>query len=139
MGKQEYAGIKKGHKLRILLVLDNLGHSTGYYVVARGLRQEGFEIVLGGYQVPREIVEVAIQESVDCIGYRIMDGAPDILIEDLFSHMQNKGIEDLPVIVGGIIPKELDETLKNFGVKGIFTPGSKIEDIAHFIREIAAK
>lgn len=124
---------------RILLVQDGLGHSTGYHVVARGLGQAGLEVILGGYLVPREIVEAAIQESVDCIGYRIMDGAPDILLSNLFNHMKEKAIQDLPVIVGGIIPHELHRTLKKLGVRGIFPPGSRIEDISEFIKELLTK
>ena len=131
--------IKEGQRPRVLLVEDGIGHSTGYHVVARGLVQAGIEVILGGYLVPREIVEAAIQESADCIGYRIMDGAPDILVMNLYTHMKERAIQDLPVIVGGIIPSELHGVLKKLGVRGIFPPGSRIEDISDFIKKILAK
>ncbi len=136
--KKEYS-IKEELIPRILLVEDGLGHSTGYHVVARGLVQAGLEVILGGYLVPREIVGAAIQESVDCIGYRIMDGAPDILVSNLFTHMKERAIQDLPVIIGGIVPTELHGQLKKLGVKGIFPPGSRIEDISDFIKGILGK
>ncbi len=131
--------IKEGQRPRVLLVEDGIGHSTGYHVVARGLVQAGIEVILGGYLVPREIVEAAIQESADCIGYRIMDGAPDILVMNLYTHMKERAIQDLPVIIGGIIPSELHGVLKKLGVRGIFPPGSRIEDISDFIKKILAK
>jgi methylmalonyl-CoA mutase C-terminal domain/subunit len=139
LGKEEFSGKKEASRPRILLVEDGIGHSTGYHVVARGLVEAGFEVILGGYMIAREIVEAAIQESVDCIGYRIMDGAPDILVSDLFTHMNNKEIRGLPVVIGGIIPAELHGPLQKLGVRGIHTPGSKIEEISASIREILEK
>ena len=139
MGKKEFSEKKEVSRSRILLVEDGLGHSTGYHVVARGLVEAGFEVILGGYMISREIVEAAIQESVDCVGYRIMDGAPDILVSDLFTHMNVEGIRGLPVVIGGIIPAELHDGLQKLGVKGIYTPGSKIEEISGSIMEILKK
>ncbi len=139
MGKKEFSAKKEVSRHRILLVEDGLGHSTGYHVVARGLVEAGFEVILGGYMISREIVEAAIQESVDCVGYRIMDGAPDILVSDLFTHMNKEGIQGLPVVIGGIIPAELHDSLQKLGVRGIYTPGSKIEKISGSIQDILKK
>lgn len=128
--------MKSERKLRILLVADSFGHSTGYYVVAQGLREEGIEVILGGYQIPQSLVEMAIQEDVNCIGYRIMDGAPDILVPTLMKELQDKGALDIKVVVGGIVPKHMIPKLKELGVKEIFPPGSKIRDIAEFIKSL---
>ena len=116
-------------KIRVLLVMDSSGHSTGYYVVAKGLQEAGIEVVLGEYQIPREIVDTAMEEDVDFIGYRVMDGAPDILVGRLMELLKEKGISDIGVIVGGIIPPSKIPLIKSMGVQEVFTPGAKIRDI----------
>lgn len=123
-------------RLRVLLAADSNGHSTGYYVVAQGLREEGIEVILGGYQIPQNIVEMAIQEDVNCIGYRIMDGAPDILVPILMKQLHDKSAADIRVVVGGIVPKHMVPKLKELGVKEIFPPGSKIRNIADFLKSL---
>lgn len=120
-------------KTRVLLVMDSSGHSTGYYVVAKGLREAGIEVILGGYQIPREIVDTAMEEDVDFIGYRIMDGAPDILVGRLMELLKEKGIFDVRVIVGGIIPPHKVLLLKSMGVREVFTPGTRIHEIVSCI------
>jgi methylmalonyl-CoA mutase C-terminal domain/subunit len=126
-------GLNKRKKIRLLLVMDSLGHSTGYYVVAKGLQEAGIEVVLGGYQIPREIVDTAVEEDVDFIGYRIMDGAPDILVARLMSLLEERGLLDIGVIVGGIIPFNMIPRIKKMGVREVFTPGTKIQDIVSCI------
>ncbi|MBI2877595.1 MAG: cobalamin B12-binding domain-containing protein [Candidatus Tectomicrobia bacterium] len=120
-------------KIRVLLVMDSSGHSTGYYVVAKGLQEAGIEVILGGYQIPREIVDTAVEEDVDFIGYRIMDGAPDILVGRLMELLKEKGISGTGVVVGGIIPPAQIPLLKEMGVRGVFTPGTKIQEIVSCI------
>jgi methylmalonyl-CoA mutase C-terminal domain/subunit len=127
--------VGKQKKVRVLLVMDSIGHSTGYYVVAKGLQEAGLEVVLGGYQIPREIVDTAIEEDVDIIGYRIMDGAPDILVERLMSLLKERGVSDVEVIVGGIIPPSLIPRIKDMGVGEVFTPGTRIQDIVSCIED----
>ncbi|MEW6614918.1 MAG: cobalamin-dependent protein [Thermodesulfobacteriota bacterium] len=126
--------MESNKKIRVLLVSDSPGHSTGYYVVGKGLREAGIEVILGGFQIPSQIVESAIQEDVDFIGYRIMDGAPEILVPRLVELLKEKSIRDIQVIIGGIIPPPIVPTLKGIGIKGIFTPGTKISEIVDYVR-----
>jgi methylmalonyl-CoA mutase C-terminal domain/subunit len=102
-------------------------------VVARGLRDAGIEVILGGYRTPREIAEAVLEEDVDFIGYRIMDGAPSMLVSHLREHLRTLGLEDVQVVVGGIIPQSDFALLRHLGVQGIFTPGARFQDIADFL------
>lgn len=119
---------------RVLLAADSAGHTTGYRVVARGLRDAGFEVVLGGHLVPRRIAEVAIEEDADAIGYRIMDGAPEILVPLLMEALRARGAERVPVIVGGIVAPPLIPRLLAQGVRAVFTPGTPLPAIIRFLR-----
>ena len=101
--------------IRVLLSRDDFGHTRGYWLVATVLKDAGFEVIVGGEQIPREIVATAIQEDVDIIGYHIMQGAPKVLIPMLFEKMRKKGIEDTPVVVGGIVPKKDEALIKSLG------------------------
>ena len=121
--------------LKILLATDTAGHTTGYYVVARGLRDAGFEVVLGGHLVPRRIAEVAVQEDADVIGYRIMDGAPEILVPMLMASLKTHGAAGIPVIVGGIVSPRLMPRLKELGVRAVFTPGTPLPTIVSWLQE----
>ena len=127
------------HKIRVLLSRDDFYHQRGYWVVAKALRNAGIEVILGGIQTPHDIVETAIQEDVDVIGYRIMDAAPNILIPILFERMREKGIEDIPVVVGGIVPKNDETLMKEMGVKEVFHPFTPLEAILERIRIIAGE
>lgn len=125
--------MKRGKEIRLLLVTDTPGHTVGYQVVARGLRDAGIEVILGGYRVPREIAQMAVQEDVDFIGYRIMDGAPNLLVPKLMEELKTRGGEEIQVIVGGIVPRTVIPQLKELGVGAIFPPGSKIEEIVSYL------
>ena len=109
-------------RIRFLLSRDDYYHQRGYWVLASVLRDTGLEVILGGIQIPSEMVQTAIHEDVDIIGYRIMDAAPKILIPLLFDEMNQNGIGDIPVVVGGIIPKKDECIIKEMGVKGVFHP-----------------
>lgn len=122
-------------KLKIVLAADTAGHTTGYHVLARGLRDAGFEVVLAGHQVPRRIAEVAVQEDADVIGYRIMDGAPEILVPLLMDSLRTQGADGIPVIVGGIVPPRLIPQLRELGVRAIFTPGTPLPTIVSWLQE----
>ena len=120
-------------KVRLLLTKHPYdGHERGYNVVATGLRERGIEVILGGHQLAGEIVETAIQEDVDFIGYRITSGEPTILVEILFQKLKEKGA-DIPVIVGGIVRAKDIPRLKSMGVIEVFGPGSSMDSIADFI------
>jgi methylmalonyl-CoA mutase C-terminal domain/subunit len=122
------------HPIRVLLVSDTPGHTAGYHVVARGLRDAGLEVIAGGYMEPPAAAEAAVQEDVDCIGYRIMDRDPLALVSSLMEHLGRLGARDIPVVVGGIIPRPLHAALYRLGVVGIFPPGSRLADIVECIR-----
>jgi len=121
--------------VKILLASDTSGHTTGYYVVARGLRDAGFEVVLAGHLVPRRIAEVAVQEDADVIGYRIMDGAPEILVPMLMDSLKAHGAGSIPVIVGGIVSHRLMPRLKELGVRAVFTSGTPLPAIVEWLQE----
>ena len=123
-------------RIRVLLAKHpHDSHAAGFYVVATGLRDAGFEVILTT-QLADGIVETAIQEDVDVIGYRIMAGEPSILISLLFQKIREKNLQNIPVIVGGIIPEGEIPLLKELGVSGVFLPGSRINSIADFIKEL---
>ena len=123
--------------IRFLLSRDDWYHQRGYWVLASALRNAGLEVVLGGIQTPRDLVETAIQENADIIGYRIMDADPGILISVLFDRMREKGIEGLPVVVGGIIPEKDEAVIKEKGVKEVFHPYSPLEEVVERVKAIA--
>ena len=123
--------------IRFLLSRDDYYHQRGYWVLAAAFRNAGIEVILGGIQTPRDIVETAIQEDADIIGYRIMDADPDILISILFERMAEKGVEDIPVVVGGIVPKKDEVVIREKGVKGVFHPYSPLEMVIERVKEIA--
>ena len=126
-------------KIRFLLVADSPGHTTGYYVVARALREAGIEVILGGFQQPSGIVEAAAQEDADYIGYRIMDREPGIVVSLLMELLQKRGLEHVHVVVGGIIPRQDVPKLKAMGVGEVFRPGAKLEEIVAYVRRHAPR
>jgi methylmalonyl-CoA mutase cobalamin-binding domain/chain len=130
-------------RIRFLLSRDDYYHQRGYWVLASALRDAGLEVILGGIQIPSEMVQTAIHEDVDIIGYRIMDAAPNILIPMLFDEMNQNGIADIPVVVGGIIPKKDEVIIKGIGVKAVFHPFNPLamimEQIEGIVREARAK
>ncbi len=127
----------KEKKIRVLVAKVGLdGHDRGAKVVARALRDAGMEVIYTGIrQTPEQIVETAIQEDVDVIGISILSGAHDVLIPRVLELLKEKGATDILVIVGGIIPKEDAEKLKQMGVAEVFGPGTMSETIINFINE----
>ncbi len=122
---------------RVLLSRDDWYHQRGYWVIANALKNAGMEVVLGGIQTPAEIARTASNEDVDLIGYRIMQAAPDMVIKALFREMKVNGIEDLPVVVGGIISDKEEKIIKELGVKVVFRSFDKLETIQKQVRTIA--
>jgi len=123
-------------KIRVLIAKPGLdGHERGAHVVAYGLRDEGFEVIYTGLrQSPEQIVSAAVQEDVDVVGLSILSGAHLSLTKKVMEGLKAKGANDILVTVGGIIPEEDKKTLEKMGVGGVFTSGTKIKDIAAFIR-----
>jgi methylmalonyl-CoA mutase C-terminal domain/subunit len=124
-------------KLRILVAKPGLdGHDRGAKVVARALRDAGFEVVYTGlHQTPEMIANAAVQEDVDAVGLSIMSGAHNTLFPAVITALREKGIDDMIVFGGGIIPEGDMERLRASGVQGVFTPGTPLEAIITWVRE----
>ncbi len=128
-------------KIRILVAKPGLdGHDRGAKVVARSLRDAGFEVIYTGIrQTPEMITEAALQEDVDVVGLSILSGAHMALCPRIVELLRAEGMEDVIVLVGGIIPDEDIEPLRAAGVEGIFGPGTNTQDIVAFIKERAGQ
>jgi methylmalonyl-CoA mutase C-terminal domain/subunit len=124
-------------KIRVLIAKPGLdGHERGARVVARALRDAGMEVVYTGIrQTPEMIVEAALQEDVDVLGLSILSGAHMTLCPRVMDLLHAQGMDDVVVLVGGIIPTEDVAPLREMGVSGVFGPGSNTADIAEFIRQ----
>ncbi|UCF50536.1 MAG: cobalamin B12-binding domain-containing protein [Thermoplasmatales archaeon] len=128
-------------KIRVLVAKPGLdGHDRGAKIVARALRDAGMEVVYTGlHQTADMIVETAIQEDVNVIGLSLLSGAHMTLFKDVTSLLKKKGLNDVLVIGGGIIPDEDVSNLKKAGVSGVFGPGTHCDDIVKFIRKNVKK
>jgi methylmalonyl-CoA mutase C-terminal domain/subunit len=114
------------------------GHDRGAKVVARGLRDAGMEVVYTGlHQSPDEIAEAALQEDVAVVGLSILSGAHNALVPRIVTALRTRGLDDVLVLVGGIIPAADAADLREAGVAAVFPPGSKISEMVEFIRERA--
>jgi len=124
-------------KVRILVAKPGLdGHDRGAKVVARALRDAGFEVIYTGlHQTPEMIANAAVQEDVDGVGLSIMSGAHNTLFPAVIQALQAKGVDDVVVFGGGIIPEGDLERLRSAGVKGVFTPGTTLEQIIGWVHE----
>jgi len=112
------------------------GHDRGAKIVARALRDAGFEVIYTGlHQTPEQIVATAVQEDADAIGLSVLSGAHNYLFKRVLELLKEKGAEDVAVFGGGIIPPEDIAALKQIGVKELFTPGTSTQDIIRFVRE----
>jgi methylmalonyl-CoA mutase, C-terminal domain len=124
-------------KVRILIAKPGLdGHDRGAKVVARALRDAGYEIIYTGlHQTPEMIAAAAVQEDVDAIGLSILSGAHNVLLPRLMDLLHQQGVVDIKVFAGGIIPDEDIPGLQAAGIAAIFTPGSSLEEIVTWVRE----
>jgi methylmalonyl-CoA mutase C-terminal domain/subunit len=122
--------------IRILLAKPGLdGHDRGAKVIARALRDAGMEIIYTGLrQTPEQIVTAVEQEDVDVLMLSILSGAHNYLFPRIMEELKSRGITDILVVGGGIIPEEDISGLKDVGVKGIFGPGTQTKTIIDFIR-----
>jgi methylmalonyl-CoA mutase C-terminal domain/subunit len=129
-----------GNKIRVLVAKPGLdGHDRGAKVISRALRDAGFEVIYTGLRrTPEEIVNAAIQEDVDVIGLSILSGAHNVLFPKIMKLLQERGIDDIQVIAGGIIPENDVVDLKKIGIAEVFLPGSSTQDIIRWIQENAA-
>ena len=122
--------------LRILVAKPGLdGHDRGAKIIARALRDAGFEVIYTGlHQTPEMIAETAIQEDVDAIGLSILSGAHNTLFPAVLRLLREKGADEVAIFGGGIVPPEDIARLKREGVREIFTPGASMDDIVAWIR-----
>jgi len=120
---------------RILVAKPGLdGHDRGAKVVARALRDAGFEVIYTGlHQTPDMIASAAVQEDVDAVGLSIMSGAHNTLFPAVLAALRGRGAEDIPVFGGGIIPSDDCERLEQAGVKKVFLPGTTLAEIVDWV------
>jgi len=134
---EQAASTSDSRKVRILVAKPGLdGHDRGAKVVARALRDAGFEVIYTGlHQTPEMIANAVVQEDVDGVGLSIMSGAHNTLFPAVMEALEAKGATDVVVFGGGIIPEADLERLKAAGVQGVFTPGTTLKTIIDWVRE----
>jgi methylmalonyl-CoA mutase, C-terminal domain len=122
-------------KIRVLTCKVGLdGHDRGVKVVSRALRDAGVEVIYAGlHQTPEMVVEAAMQEDVDGIGISLHSGAHMTLVPKVLKLLKEKGMDDVVVFLGGIIPEEDIVELKKLGVSEVFTPGTSLQTIVEFV------
>ncbi|RLI82452.1 methylmalonyl-CoA mutase [Archaeoglobales archaeon] len=130
-------------KIRVLVAKVGLdGHDRGAKVVARFLRDAGFEVIYTGlHRTPQEVAMAAVQEDVDVVGISLHSGAHMTLVPKVLNFIREYGgdPDELVVLVGGIVPEDEFDDLKALGVDGIFIPGTPISEIVDFIKEMVPK
>jgi methylmalonyl-CoA mutase, C-terminal domain len=112
------------------------GHDRGAKVIARALRDAGFEVIYTGlHQTPEQVVRTCLQEDADAVGLSLLSGAHLTLVPRVLDGLRAEGLEDVLVIVGGIIPERDVQVLKDAGVSAVFTPGASLDQIASWLEE----
>ena len=127
--------------LRVLLAKPGLdGHDRGVLIVASALRDAGFEVIYTGLrQSPAMIAAAAEEEDVDVVGLSILSGAHGTLVPAVMEEMRSRGLSDVPVLIGGIVPKADRPTLEAAGVAGVFGPGTATAELVRCFTEIAER
>jgi methylmalonyl-CoA mutase C-terminal domain/subunit len=123
-------------KIRVVIAKPGLdGHDRGAKVIARALRDAGMEVIYTGLrQTPEQIVNAALQEDADAIGLSILSGAHNHIAPRVMQLLREQGLDDVLVVIGGIIPDVDVPKLKDIGVKGVFLPGTPMQEIVDFIQ-----
>jgi methylmalonyl-CoA mutase C-terminal domain/subunit len=124
--------------LRVLIAKPGLdGHDRGAKVIARALRDAGFEVIYTGIrQTPEMIAEAALQEDADAIGLSILSGAHMTLFPRIMEELRKRGLEDVPVWAGGIIPQTDIPKLQEMGIRAVFGPGSPTAETVAFLQQL---
>jgi methylmalonyl-CoA mutase C-terminal domain/subunit len=124
-------------RYRVIIAKPGLdGHDRGAKVIARALRDAGFEVVYTGlFQTPAQVAEAALQEDADAVGLSVLSGAHMTLLPAVAAEVRSRGLDDVLVFAGGIIPDEDRPALEAAGVAGVFTPGSPLADITSWLEE----
>ena len=127
--------------IRVVIAKPGLdGHDRGAKVIARALRDAGMEVIYTGLrQTPEQIANAVVQEDADVLGLSILSGAHNQIFPEILRLLREKGAEDVPVFAGGIIPDTDIPGLKARGIREVFQPGTRTEDVVAFIRKAAAK
>ena len=125
-------------KIKILIGKPGLdGHDRGAKVIALALRDAGMEVIYTGlHQTVEQIVRTAMQEAVDVVGLSIMSGAHLPICQNLLKMMKNEGLGGIPVVVGGVIPKQDISKLNKLGINGVFPGGTPFDEIVAGINEV---
>ena len=128
-------------KIRVIVAKPGLdGHDRGAKVIARAFRDAGFEVIYTGLrQTPEQVVNAALQEDADVIGLSVLSGAHMTLLPRIMELMQKEGLDDVLVLVGGIIPDQDIAKLKEYGVAEVFQPGASTEEITAYVRSHVRK
>jgi methylmalonyl-CoA mutase C-terminal domain/subunit len=123
-------------KIRVVVAKPGLdGHDRGAKIIARALRDAGMEVIYTGlHQTPEQIVETVIQEDADAVGLSILSGAHMTLVPRILELLKEQGVDDVIITVGGTIPSDDIEKLKELGVDEVFTPGASAQQAIDFIR-----
>lgn len=123
-------------KIRVLMTKPGIdGHWRGGIVVSRAIRDAGMELIFGGFQNVQQIVETAIQEDVDVVGLSIHSGAHFAYTQQVIDLLKERGvIDDIMILVGGVVPAQDFPKLKEMGVANVYGPGSRVSDIVEFIK-----
>ena len=126
-----------GRKIRVLIAKPGLdGHDRGAKIIARALRDAGMEVIYTGlHQTPEMIAEAALQEDVDAVGLSILSGAHMALFPRVMEELRKRGLDDVLVYAGGIIPDDDIPAIKEMGVAGVFGPGTPMVEAVRFVRE----
>ena len=128
-------------KIRVIVAKPGLdGHDRGAKIIARAFRDAGFEVIYTGLrQTPEQVVNAALQEDADVVGLSVLSGAHMTLCPRIMELMKKERLDDVLVIIGGIIPDQDIPKLKELGVAAIFQPGASTEDIIAYIRQNVRK
>ena len=128
--------VESARRLRVLVAKPGLdGHDRGARVIARAFRDAGYEVVYTGlHQTPEQIVAAAVQEDVDLIGLSCLSGAHMHLFGRVVELLKEHGADDIPVIGGGIIPRDDIPRLRELGIKEVFLPGASLHDITGWVK-----
>jgi methylmalonyl-CoA mutase C-terminal domain/subunit len=126
-------------KIKILIGKPGLdGHDRGAKVIALALRDAGMEVIYTGlHQTVEQIVKAAVQEAVDVVGLSIMSGAHLPICQKILEMMKNEGIQEIPVVIGGVIPKQDIPNLEKLGIAAVFPGGTPFDEIISGIKEVS--
>ena len=126
-------------KIRVLIAKPGLdGHDRGAKIIARALRDAGMEVIYTGlHQTPEMVAEAALQEDVDAVGLSILSGAHMALFPRVMEELRKRGLDDVMVYAGGIIPDDDIPAIKEMGIAGVFGPGTPMQEAVRFVRENA--